>query len=107
VAKKVKEVIWTIPAKQDLQGIYEYLSEISETIAYRQVIKILDKAALLEMGFNEIGQAEPLLEHTGKNYRYLVSGNYKIIHRIDDNAIHIMAVFDTRQNPNKLKEKLR
>ena len=107
MAKKVKEVIWTIPAKQDLQSIYEYLSEISETIAYRQVIKILDKSALLEMGFNEIGQAEPLLEHTGKNYRYLVSGNYKIIHRIDDNAIHIVAVFDTRQNPNKLKEKIR
>jgi len=107
VAKKIKEVIWTIPAKQDLKDIYAYLSEISETIAYRQVIKILDKTALLEMGFDELGQADPLLKHTRKNFRYLVSGNYKIIHRVDDNAIHLIAVFDTRQNPSKLKKKIR
>lgn len=107
MAKKVKAIIWAIPAREDLQSIYNYLSDISETIAYRQVIKILDKAALLEMGFDEIGQAEPLLKHTGKNYRYLVSGNYKILHRVDDDDIHIIAVFDTRQNPNKLKKRIR
>lgn len=106
MAKKVKEAIWTIPAKQDLKDIYAYLSGISETIAFRQVIKILYKTALLEMGFDELGQAEPLLKHTRKNFRYFVCGNYKIIHRVDDDAIHIMAVFDTRQNPKKLKKKI-
>ncbi len=108
MAKKViKQIVWTIPAKRDLQSIYDYLAEISETIAYRQVIKILDKTALLETGFDEIGQAEPLLKHTGKNYRYLVSGNYKIIYRVDDDALHIITVFDTRQNPNKLSQRIR
>jgi toxin ParE1/3/4 len=36
-------------------------------------------------------------------YRYLVQGNYKIIYRIEGNYIRIAVVFDTRQNPEKLK----
>lgn len=107
MAQKVKAVIWTIPAKQDLRDIYEYVARVSETIAHRLVLKIIDKAALLDTGFDEIGPAEPLLRQTRKNYRYLVSGNYKIIYRVDEDAIYIMTVFDTRQNPRKLKRKIK
>jgi mRNA-degrading endonuclease RelE of RelBE toxin-antitoxin system len=39
------------------------------------------------------------------NYRYIVCGNYKIIYSVDieEQLIKIADVFDTRQNPIKIK----
>lgn len=99
-----KEVVWTIPAKKDLQKIYDFLAEVSELIAMRIIQNIISRARLLEEGFVKIGQEEPLLRTRNKNYRYLVEGNYKIIYNEMDNKIIIHAVFDTRQNPKKLKK---
>ncbi|MCF8308886.1 MAG: type II toxin-antitoxin system RelE/ParE family toxin [Bacteroidales bacterium] len=32
------EIVWTNPAKQDLRNIYDFLDEISPTIAENQII---------------------------------------------------------------------
>ena len=53
----------------------------------------------------EMGQLEenPIVANRG--FRYLVEGNYKIVYKVyaDDKQILIAAVFDTRQNPTRLK----
>nr|WP_264554426.1 hypothetical protein [Flavobacterium sp. N1861] len=53
----------------------------------------------------EIGQEESLLKQRSVHYRYLVFKNYKIIYSIDNEKgfIKIADVFDTRQNPLKIK----
>ncbi|MEO5572299.1 MAG: type II toxin-antitoxin system RelE/ParE family toxin [Bacteroidia bacterium] len=61
-----KEVVWTLPAKEDLHKIYNYLSEVSEIIAEKIIQKILSRTILLEKGFTKIGQEEPLLKHRKK-----------------------------------------
>jgi toxin ParE1/3/4 len=99
-----KEVVWTLPAKADLQNIFYFLSEVSETVALKIIQKILARTLLLEKGFSKIGQQEPLLKTRKKNYRYLIEGNYKIIYNEQDSKIIIHAVFDVRQNPKKLKK---
>lgn len=50
-----------------------------------------------------IGQKEILLNSTTHNYQYLLFGNYKIIYWIEINVVYIATVFDTRQNPKKLR----
>jgi len=50
------------------------------------------------------GPRELLLADRQKEYRYIVEGNYKIIYWLDEAAITIAAVFDTRQNPDKITE---
>ncbi|MFD2727274.1 type II toxin-antitoxin system RelE/ParE family toxin [Hyunsoonleella rubra] len=52
-----------------------------------------------------IGQEEPLLKERRIQYRYLVYKNYKMIYSVDesDKFIKIVDVFDTRQNPPKIK----
>ncbi|MDO7174099.1 hypothetical protein [Mariniflexile sp. AS56] len=52
-----------------------------------------------------IGQEEELLKHRETQYRYLVFRNYKLIYSVDNQNgfIKIADVFDTRQNPPKLK----
>jgi len=48
------------------------------------------------------GQRELLLADRHKEYRYIVEGNYKIIYWVDLATVHIAAVFDSRQNPDKM-----
>lgn len=49
------------------------------------------------------GQQEDYLEHLGKGHRRLVEGNYKIIYRIQEENIYITDIFDSRQDPSKMK----
>lgn len=52
-----------------------------------------------------IGQEEPLLKQRKINYRYLVCKNHKLIYSVNEEngLIKIADVFDTRQNPPKIK----
>ena len=52
-----------------------------------------------------MGQIDPLLQKHKLDYRYLVEGKYKIIYSLEyeSEVIYIHRVFDTRQNPKKLK----
>lgn len=52
-----------------------------------------------------VGKEEELLKQKDFEYRYLVFKNYKLIYSVDaeNGFIKIADVFDTRQNPPKLK----
>ncbi|HFA47973.1 MAG TPA: type II toxin-antitoxin system RelE/ParE family toxin [Bacteroidetes bacterium] len=50
-----------------------------------------------------IGQMEEQLEHLNQDHRYLVEGEHKIIYRIENQNVIITDVFDTRQDPEKMK----
>jgi len=39
----------------------------------------------------------------GWHYRRLVEGHYKIIYRIEDEYIYITDIFDSCQDPDKMK----
>jgi len=49
------------------------------------------------------GQKEELFSGLGLNHRRLVKGNYKIIYRIINEVIYITDIFDSRQDPSKMK----
>ena|SRR5690606_20863837 len=65
--------------------------------------KILAKAEML-LDNPKIGQLEEYLDHLGQAHRRVIEGNYKIIYKVTDDAIIVTDVFDTRQNPSKMKE---
>lgn len=39
-------------------------------------------------------------------YRYLIEGHSKIIYKSENSKIFMERIFDTRQNPIKLKDKI-
>lgn len=53
--------------------------------------------------FPEMGPIEDNLKHLNLQHRYLVQGNYKIIYRIKGKVIYVTDIFDTRQDPKKMK----
>ncbi len=68
--------------------------------AQKVIDKIIDRVQQLE-NFPLSGQVQPT--QTKQEYRFLVEGLHKIIYSYRAEKIYINAVFDTRQDPNKLK----
>ncbi len=100
-------VFWTEFAKDKLDDIFEYykLKSKSAKVAKKVVDSIVDQTIGLEKQPN-IGQKEELLSDRPQGFRYLVFKSYKIIYWINEpkNRIDITHVFDTRQNPSKIRE---
>jgi toxin ParE1/3/4 len=102
MANQPKSVIFTTTALNDLKDIQVFLEEISENYADKTIDEIYERAFDLE-NFPELGPREPLLIKYSIIYRYLVQGDYKLIYSIENEKVIINRVFDTRQNPKKLK----
>ena len=49
------------------------------------------------------GRTEPYLEHLELGHRRLIAGHYKIIYRLIGESIYITDIFDSRQDPAKMK----
>ena len=99
------KVLWTKSSLASLYDIYKYYHEnVSITIAYKVRDNVLAAASQLEK-HAQIGQIEELLKEMEGGHRYIVKDNYKIIYKILTNKIYITDVFDTRQDPDKIKER--
>ncbi|SEW48182.1 Plasmid stabilization system protein ParE [Chryseobacterium wanjuense] len=100
------EILWSQFAEDKLYDIFHYYKfKAGIKIAKKIVNEIVDKTLILEQN-SQAGQIEELLIERKQEFRYLVSGNYKIIYYINlkTKRIIIANVFDTRQNPLKLNE---
>ncbi len=95
-----------IYTKQALNSLQEVLDFVSPNISTEKLIeirkKILDAADTL-IKHPQQGQSEPLLERFGLNHRRLIVSHYKIIYRIVGENIYITDIFDSRQDPEKMK----
>lgn len=99
------KIIWSDFAEMQLDQIFEYYIEKAGIRVAKNIIEkiILEPNKILS--HPEISQVEELLLDREKEYRYLICDNYKIIYSIDpkQKLIMIADVFDTRQNPTKIK----
>ena len=90
-----------------MDEIFEYYAEnIGKITAQKIIFNILLNTEKLEKN-PFIGQVEDLLNNRKIKYRYLISTNYKIIYAIDEENgyVKIADIFDSRQNPSKIKRK--
>ena len=98
-------VIWSVYAENQLDKIFEYYIEnASYAVAVNLIQKIIAEPNRLLENPNS-SQVEELLLERDIVYRYLIYKNYKIIYSVDEKNyfIKIADVFDTRQNPKKIK----
>lgn len=55
----------------------------------------------------DVGQEEETLKSLKEGHRYLIKGNYKIIYKLQGSTVYITDVFDSRQDPKKLKKNIK
>jgi plasmid stabilization system protein ParE len=98
---------WSKNAKDDLEKIITYHLEEKGIRATHKIYSQIEKAVKTLRNFPQMAAIEPLLSSESKEFRaLLVTRIYKIIYYIDNNTIVILAIFDCRQNPDKLKDKI-
>jgi plasmid stabilization system protein ParE len=91
-------VIWTTEALDDLLDIETFIG--NATKAEKIIDRILAKTRQLE-NFPESGKKYETV--TQQEYRYLIERNFKIIYSYRNDKVYIHTIFDTRQDPGKLK----
>jgi toxin ParE1/3/4 len=97
------KVVWTRKAKTQIKDIFDFYSKkVSTALANRIIAGIAQKPSIL-LKHPELGQKESLLEDINPDLRYIVEGNYKLIYFKNEKHIVIVSVFDTRQNPSKIR----
>ncbi|RYH71905.1 type II toxin-antitoxin system RelE/ParE family toxin [Flavobacteriaceae bacterium 144Ye] len=101
------KIIWTDFAIENLKDIFDYYSNKASNKTAHKIRKQILSSTKQLIKNPESCQLELNLEKLEQNHRYLVSGNYKIIYRINENELIINDVFDTRQNPIKMNDKNR
>jgi toxin ParE1/3/4 len=92
--------------EQSLVSLEEALNSIVPKVSHKKLIEIrneiLDAADTLLLQPLQ-GGTEPYLEHLNLGHRRLIVSHYKIIYWVIGEAIYITDIFDSRQDPAKMK----
>ncbi|AHC15442.1 type II toxin-antitoxin system RelE/ParE family toxin [Salinispira pacifica] len=92
------KIFWTKTAVEDLEEIIEYISIESIDIAIKQYEKIKAAASKLD-SFPDRGRIIPELQKQNiYKYRELIIGPWRVMYKIEDNKVYILAVIDGRRN---------
>ena len=97
------DVIWTNRAINDVVGIALFISKESVIAAEKVIYEIFycERLFLGEVSFD--GPIFNIKDNRAFDYHYFIEGNYKIIYYRETEKVFIVRVFDTRQDPDKLK----
>ncbi len=85
------KVVWTRKAYTRLAEIEDYIATDAPERACSFVSELIDRADTLAK-FSEAGRLVP--EDSERLRRELIHEGYRIIYRIEDNAVYILSVFE-------------
>ena len=99
---KTYKLKWTSNAKEDLLNIVDYIKHDSTQSARKVYEQIRDKAHSSNF-FPLRGRVVPELQREGITiYRELIENPWRIMYKIENDTVYIMAIFDARQNVEEL-----
>ncbi|MDH6341426.1 toxin ParE1/3/4 [Parabacteroides sp. PFB2-12] len=102
----VARVTWTKPAVKQLREIYNYFVQVASKRTAKKIRDKIQSRTKILSNHPLAGQREELLKDMSVEFRYLVEGNYKILYWVESEIVFIASVFDSRQNPEKMKKEL-
>ena len=100
------KIVWSEFAEWNLDQIYGYIlsKSLSQRLAKRYMLKLILRVEQLQE-FPFSGRKELLLTKLGKDFRYLVFKDYKIIYFVQNSAIYISDIFHSKLSPEKIKKR--
>lgn len=103
------KVKWQSSAKEDLRKICFYYRYVKQSVNVASNIKQAMFATARDLeNFPELGARELSLSCTDVCFRYLVVWHhYKMIYFHEADVCHIVAIWDCRNNPDKLDSKIK
>lgn len=106
-SRRSRAVWWTESAARDLEEIARWISQDEPGAARRVLYKLRDRANSLRL-VPERGRVVPELARMGvRRWRELLSGPYRIVYRVEEERVLVLAVFDARRDiEDELLERL-
>lgn len=95
---KVYSLFWAEIARKDLESIIDYIAidSIDNALEILKNIRIKTES-LINLPYR--GRIVPELKyHNIENYRELILSPWRIIYRIENDNVYIIAIFDGRRN---------
>lgn len=93
-----REVRWTLRAINDKLAIYKYWNKHNKSTAHSTKLdKLLNEAARLLSNHPYLGPPTDFEDVRVKNLR-----DYQLFYKVADDSITILAVWDSRQDPQNL-----
>ena len=94
-----RRIVWTSSAKLQLKSIFEYFNFRNKSKLYSLKLNTLIQTELkILLEQPNIGKKTDTI-----NIRGLLIENYSVFYEINETHIIILSVWDTRQNPKRLK----
>ncbi len=90
-------VLWTDQAQDQLKTIYHKISRYSHAKAMQAVKRILSTEMQLGL-FPESGVKQSAVRPHFP-YKFIISGDYKIVYHTDDKLVYIDTVYPIRLDP--------
>ena len=96
------QIRWTANAKADLLNIVGYIKEDNADAAKNVYERLRGKAQSIKL-FPLRGRVVPELLKEGITlYREIIVRPYRIMYKIENDTVYIMAIFDSRQNVEEI-----
>jgi plasmid stabilization system protein ParE len=97
VPRRSHAVAWTDPAVRDLEAIARFIASDSPLNAGRVLARLRERARELS-SLPERGRVVPELARFGiVVYREVIVRPYRIVYRVRDRSVHVLAVLDGRR----------
>jgi len=90
-------VRWSLPARNDLKQIHDYIAEDSRYYARNVIQEIVAKTEKLTE-LPEIGRTVP--EIRDQNIRELIVYSYRLIYEVSESGVEILAIIHGRRDFN-------
>ena len=102
------KVIWQKPAKEGRRQITAYIRKEFGTKRARRFRLEIEETVKQLLRSPGIGQIDSLFADRPQTYRsVIINGLNKLVYRIDDDTIHIVAFWDTRREPKNQATKIK
>ena len=96
----LKPIIWSPLAVNDLENLLDYLHQSwNEQV----VLRFITEIETLLSNISKHPKQFPLVNKKRKVRKCVVSKHNTLFYRESKNGIELLRIFDTRQNPKKLK----
>lgn len=87
-------VNWTLPAKEDLKQIHDFIAKDSKYYAKKVTTEIIEKSEHLNL-FPLMGRIVPEIDDT--NVRELIIYSYRMIYELSGGEIEILAILHCKK----------
>lgn len=94
------KVVWSEKAKISMAHIYDYIFEFSPQNAEMDLHTFLELTA--KLADDRFNYSKDLIINK-ERYRFIPKWGYKIIYERTENEVIILDIFNTKQNPENLK----